>query len=390
VTPRKTLWLLSTLGLLLIQLPEWFHLPTRWLGIGFALKATGLLLNGPGFGAVTAVLGYAFARTLFGNLLSWVLTLVLLEPVVGWIQGPARRNGGQREMTRRAFLVGGSSAAGALAVGSYSHFYELRNVRVEQFRLWLPQLPPALEGLRVVLMADWHCGPLNRPHHLRPAMLLANQLRPDLVLLPGDFISRSGRYFSEAAELASMLRPGIPQGVLLSWGNHDYWHGLDPGRRWMPEAGCQILTNQALVLNRRRELEAHGKGLWIAGVDDLWAGRPRLQETLARLPNDEPRLVLCHNPDLAEEQGGVRVDLMLSGHTHGGQVRIPKVGAPILPSRYGQKYAAGWVQAPEYPVYVNCGLGSGGIPVRLGVPPEITVFELYRGPSVLHQRVRLT
>lgn len=384
--PRKLLWLFPTFGLFLIQLPDWLLLPGRWMGVELAMKAGGYALNAPGLMATTSLFGFSFSRTLWGNLVCWLFTLLLLEPLVRWMQRPARRKGGQQAMTRRTFLVGGSTAAGALALGSYSHFYELRNLQMEGFRLWLPQLPPELEGLRVVLMADWHCGPLNRPQHLRPAMLRVNELRPDLILVPGDFVSRSGRYFSEAAELVTLLRPTLPGGVMVSWGNHDYWHDLEPGLRWMPQAGCRILTNQSLVLTRGREFADHGSGLWIAGLDDLWAGKPQLGATLASIPQDQPRLVLSHNPDLAELQGGERVDLMLSGHTHGGQVRIPTVGPPIVPSRYGQKYAAGWVQGPHYPVYVNRGLGSGGIPVRLGVPPEITLFELHRGPHFAWER----
>ncbi len=158
----------------------------------------------------------------------------------------------------------------------------------------------------------------------------------------------------------------------------------------MPKAGCQILTNQSLVLTRSRGLARSGEGLWLCGLDDLWAGKPKLVATLASIPANQPRLVLSHNPDVAEEQFGARVDLMLSGHTHGGQVRIPTLGTPILPSRYGQKYASGLVQAPEYPVYVSRGVGSSGLPVRFGVPPEVTLFQLTSGSSVSLNRSKLT
>lgn len=380
---RALVYILVTLGPLLIYLPELVGPHPRTLGLLFLLKALGTALNGPGLLVVSALTGYSVARTLLGRLTCWLLTLLLLEPLLRWIERPARKdpqNTGQ--VTRRALLVSGAGLASATLAAGYGGLYEIRNLKLEHYRLTLPDLPPGLEGLRLVLMADWHCGPVNRPHHLRPAIELANHCKPDLVLLPGDFISVSGSYFAEAAELAAHLHPTVESGVLVSWGNHDYWHGLQPGLQEMPRAGCHVLTNRALVLKRDRTLDDQGKGLWLCGLDDLWAGKPQLADTLMSLPPDQPRLVLSHNPDVAEEQNGPRVDLMVSGHTHGGQVRIPTLGTPVVPSRYGQKYASGLARGPHYPVYVTRGVGTSGIPVRFGVRPEVTLFELSRGPLV--------
>jgi uncharacterized protein len=393
--PRRLVYLLASVGLVLTCLPQIVETSSRFLGVFFLLKSVGMGLNAPGLALVAAAGGYSITRTLFGKLVCWLLTLIVVEPVLRWIERPSRTKGVGAEaertglVSRRSFLVAGTGVAGAGLLSGYGCLYELRNLQLEQFVLTLPDLPPGLEGTRLVLMSDWHCGPVNRPRDLRPAIRLANQCSPDLVLLPGDFTSMSGRYFAEAAELASQLHPRIPGGVLVSWGNHDYWHGLEPGLQMMPEAGCHILTNRSLVLTARRELEEHGKGLWLCGIDDLWAGTPQLAESLARVAPDQPRLVLSHNPDVAEQQHGPRVDLMVSGHTHGGQVRIPTMGTPIIPSQYGQKYASGLVDGPGYKVYVSRGVGSSGLPVRFGVPPEVTVFELRRGPLVGLQKARL-
>ena len=122
------------------------------------------------------------------------------------------------------------------------------------------------------------------------------------------------------------------------------------------------------------------EGLCLAGVGDLWTDRQLYARALAGVPGTTPRLLLSHNPDIAEERAfvssGFRVDLMLSGHTHGGQIYIPGLGTPILPSRYGQKYAQGLVQGPTCPVFVSRGLGTALLPLRVGVPPEIAVIEL--------------
>lgn len=367
--PRAIVWGLSVLGLAIcLSHPRVVE-----------VKAVGVLLNAPGMMLLGSLFGYSFARTVLGRILCWLITLALLEPMLRWVERPQKKVQG-----RRAVLLGGSAAVGGLVLGGYGYLFERKHFVLEQFALSLPDLPLELEGLRVVLMADWHCGPVCRPDFLLPAIQLANRCHPDVILLPGDFISVSNRYFHEAAELASQLRPRLPQGVLISWGNHDYWGGVDLGEREMPQAGCQILRNRNLLLTPSREFATAGsKGLWLSGLDDLWAGKPDLLGTLGRLPPDMPRLVMSHNPDLAEEQSGARVDLMVSGHTHGGQIRVPTLGTPVLPSRYGQKYASGWVEAPHYPVYVTRGVGTSSLPIRLGVPPEVTLFELRRGPRGL-------
>src|SRR4051794_38533028 len=122
------------------------------------------------------------------------------------------------------------------------------------------------------------------------------------------------------------------------------------------------------------------EGLAICGVADLWESRPDYELALGGLPADMPRLLLSHNPDVAEEprfvRSGLRVDLMVSGHTHGGQIWVPGLGTPMVPSRYGQKYVQGWVEGPVCPVFVCRGVGMSGLPVRFGVPPEIAVLEL--------------
>jgi predicted MPP superfamily phosphohydrolase len=395
--PRALIYKLVTLGLLLAFVPLLPGAGRLLLGGTLLLKALSVIFNGPGLLVVAAATGAGAAAALPGRLAGWLLTLLILEPLLRWIERPGPRLPSsdpvevERRLTRRSFLVSSGSLAAAGLMAGYGYGVERRNLQLEQYLLALPDLPPQLEGLRLVVMADWHCGPMNRPGDLRPALAMANSCRPDLILIPGDFVSMSGsRYFGEAAELANQLAPRVRGGVLIGWGNHDYWHGLDAGQRQMPQAGCQILTNRSLFLTADRMLADSGKeGLWLCGLDDLWAGQPDLVRTLGGLPAHQPRLVLSHNPDLAEEQWGARVDLMLSGHTHGGQVRLPALGTPVLPSRYGQKYASGLVSGPHFPVYVTRGVGVGGIPVRLGVPPEVTVFELRRGARLALARTRL-
>jgi uncharacterized protein len=345
--------------------------------VRFAMSLFCLVVNAPGSVTVNALLGYLWLRTVAGYLLGGLITTVLAEPVLRWVERPARRQPDAGALvTRRALLLAGGGLAGGGFLVGYSTLVERRNFYLRTHRLYVPNLPPRLAGLRVVLMADLHCGPFNRPGDLRPAIAMANRCKPDLILIPGDFVHASRNYFAEAAELLQELRPTLPDGLLISWGNHDYWNDVTRGQQLLPQAGARLLRHARLVLDNRRDFQESGKGLWLCGLDDLWEGKPDLTRCLAGIPADQPRLVLAHNPDTAELQPNGRVDLMVSGHTHGGQVYVPGLGTPVVPSSYGQKYAAGFVQAPGYWVYVTRGVGVGGLPVRLGVPPEVTFFEL--------------
>lgn len=377
-TPRRLTYLLLWGTTLLAFLSDLQFLPSL---VRFLFYASAMVANSPGVILLGQLITYAFTRTPAGHLLAAALTTILLEPILRWIERPARRQpldptAGSR-VTRRAFLLSGSCLALGGGVSAYGFVIEKKHFVVRPHRLYLPGLPASLEGLRIVLFADMHCGPMNRPSDLQPAMALVQELKPDLLLIPGDFVHLAPRYFEEAAELLSPLRTGIPGAIFCSWGNHDHWNRLDLGKAALIEAGCQPLIQQHLLISPKKTLETSGPGLCIAGVDDLWEGSPDLTRAMRQVAADQPRILLCHNPDVAEEQHGPRIDLMVSGHTHGGQIRVPGVGTPVLPSRYGQKYASGLVQGPHFPVYVTRGLGVGGIPVRLGVPPEVTFFELH-------------
>lgn len=286
----------------------------------------------------------------------------------------------KQRWTRRKFLL----TTSALAAGSMWGVNRQReSLQLVQVAVPMPGLPAKLDGLKVALMADWHCGPLNSQDFLRSAVQLANSSKPDLVVLPGDFVKNRVRQFGLAAELVHMLRPNISGGVLATRGNHDNWTGARECDQQLSAAGALMLENSAVRLTADRDLEEGfgPAGLCLAGVGDYWTSQVLLEETLASVPLNTPRLVLSHNPDVAERFSKPLVDLMVSGHTHGGQVRLPFLGAPIIPSSFGQKYAAGWCQGPGYPVYVTRGVGVGGLPIRFGVRPEVTLLTLQCRPA---------
>ncbi len=200
---------------------------------------------------------------------------------------------------------------------------------------------------------------------------LANSLRPDAFALVGDF-GHNGRWAASQLPpcLEALSRLRAPLGTFAVPGNHDMHKGAGIYHEVVASTPITDLTNNSV------RLSSAGEGLWLAGVDDLWCGKPNLQAALCHVPLGAAVVLLSHNPDFAEESPDNRVGLVLSGHTHGGQVYLPALGAPWAPSRYGRKYCGGLAQAPCSRVYVSRGLGEAGIPIRLNCPPEINLLTL--------------
>ncbi len=265
-------------------------------------------------------------------------------------------------------------AAALPALLGYARFVEPYWLRVIEQPLILSDLPAAAEGRRVVQLSDLHLGPWISPEYLNRAVTLANSLEPDLMVLTGDYVRKDPRYIAPVYEILSQLQ--APLGVYGVFGNHDQWEDpdLSRSREAMADAGIVNLTDRAA------RLTGDGQGLWLVGVGDLWTGRPDLDKALAPLPPDAPVMLLSHNPDFAEQVHDPRVRLVLAGHTHGGQVRLPLLGARVVPSNHGQKYSAGLVATGGRLVYVNRGVGMAVLPVRLGCRPEVTVLTLHGGP----------
>lgn len=274
-------------------------------------------------------------------------------------------------MDRRIFLkaVAAATVPGAAATASYG-LYEAGWVEVVRPKLTLPHLPKAFEGLRIAFLTDIHHGPFTTLDYVSSVVRTTLALRPELILLGGDYSLKDGKYIRPCFEVLAGLN--APLGVYGVLGNHDYWHGLDETRNGFDRSGITELTNRGVWLERA------GSRLRLAGVDDLWMGRVDFPPALGDATTEDACLVVSHNPDVAEKVRDPRVGLMLSGHTHGGQVVFPG-GAPFVPSHYGQKYLHGLVRAPATTVYVSRGLGCISIPVRIASRPELTLVTLTAG-----------
>jgi predicted MPP superfamily phosphohydrolase len=266
-----------------------------------------------------------------------------------------------------------AAALAAAGLAGWAAWIEPRRLVVRRRTLHLPQWPRALDGLRVGVMADLHSGV---PHAGLDAIgrwvAAMNAEAPDLIALVGDYADAhvvwGGRLEPEpvAAELAALR---APLGRFAVLGNHDWvQYGA---RSWtaLERAGLTVLEN------RSEAVEARGLRLHVAGAADTRIRRPDVAATLAGVPPGEPVLMLAHDPDLFPEVPA-RVALTLSGHTHGGQIAIPLLRLPFIPSRYGERYVRGHIAEHGRHLYVTSGLGTSAIPMRLFAPPEIVVLEL--------------
>jgi len=273
-------------------------------------------------------------------------------------------------VNRRSFLKAAlvtAIPAAPVVAASYG-LYEAGLVKVERPKIAVPRLPVAFDGLRVAFLTDIHHGPYVRQEYIAALVRTTQALTPDLVVFGGDFSSEDAKYIRPCFE--ALKGVNAPLGVYGVRGNHEYQQGLDESVGGFRTAGIEELTNRGVWLQRG------GSRLRLGGVDDLWFGKPDISAALGDASDSDACLVLSHNPDFAETLTDRRVGLILSGHTLGGQVCIPGIGAPIIPSRYGQKYLKGLVEAPTTQVYISRGLGTESRPMRFNSRPELTLVTL--------------
>jgi len=283
---------------------------------------------------------------------------------------------------RRAFLKTTASAAAGFSVilaGSYPVLIAPGRIRVRRETVAIKGLPDSLNGLTIAQLTDIHHDEWISLHHIRESVNLANSLKPDIVTLTGDYVTSNAALIKPCIKALAELRPKI--GTVGVLGNHDWWADPKATRARLTDAGVAVVDNGRIFVDAQKRMTADATGgVCIGGVGDLWEDKIEPEKAFHRVPPEMPRLLLSHNPDVAEHQSltqeGLRVDLMISGHTHGGQVRLPGMGTPIVPSSFGSKYAQGLVKGPVCPVQISAGIGLAMLPVRLNVQPEIVLMTL--------------
>lgn len=277
-------------------------------------------------------------------------------------------------LTRRKFLkqcLFRGLGAFCLGLGGYSFLCEPYLVKIEKLSLSVPHLPAYWVGKKIAFISDLHSSPEVRPSFFENAFSLINGEKPDVILMAGDYVTGSVRYMEPLARELRKLNPaGEADGKIAVLGNHDYWTDSKKVTDGLERAGFRVTVNE------RVKLGPAGSELYIMGTDDLWSGAISLPALYRDLDiNKIASIVLTHNPDIFPVAAEDGIPVILAGHTHGGQVYIPLIGAPISPS----PFVRGFYRRGKTLMYVTRGLGLISPAVRFNCPPEISLFTLSEG-----------
>lgn len=260
---------------------------------------------------------------------------------------------------------------GVMSVGGYSCLLEPRWLEIKNVFINIHGLPKQFEGMTIAQLSDiHHCKYVSR-EFIKKCVRKVNALSPDIIALTGDYVYGSKEFISSVA--GELVELKAKEGVFAVLGNHD---NKDVTVDTLAKKGIRVLINEHIPLYRKKDY------LFIAGVDDLWAGKLNLETTLKGV-DDKPKILLCHNPDAIEMIKCTGVDFVMAGHTHGGQVSLPLYGPPVVYSKFGVRYASGLFHEEKTIMYVNKGIGVSNFPVRFFARPEITLFTLQNSAQII-------
>lgn len=281
----------------------------------------------------------------------------------------------EKKLSRRKFLknllVAGSGAV-ILSISSYSFLWEPQNVIFERHYLPIPNLPDWWIGKKIIQVSDIHSSIFIDRNYIAKTFERINKEKPDIIVFTGDYVTENADYMSPLKEEAKNLKSRLGNsGKIAVIGNHDRWTSEEIVKKGLKNAGFKMLINESFHLGDA------DSPLNILGVDDQWTGKVDLDRSSTGIDfKKEAAIILSHNPDVFPLAASKEISVMLAGHTHGGQVSLPFIGPPILPSSF--KYQKGFYRINKSLMYVNRGLGLIAPPVRILCPPEITVFSLKR------------
>jgi predicted MPP superfamily phosphohydrolase len=298
---------------------------------------------------------------------------VLLRPV------PIGKQSDRRLRWRKIFRISLviillSGAASAI----WTFFIEPNRLVVHYDTITIESWPKELSGLRIAMIGDVHTDTrfINEAK-LQRIVDLTNQQNPDLIVLLGDYNTgglNNPEHVEPEVTARYLKNLKAPLGVYGILGNHDWWYDGEKVRRAFQNEGIPILDDEVKELNWR------GRSFWLAGLADLWTRPQHVAETIAKAPSGSTVIALTHNPDVFPTLPQT-VPLLLAAHTHGGQVNLPLIGTPVVPSRFGSKYMAGHVYENGHHLYVTTGIGTSIMRVRFRVPPEIVILTINGGQS---------
>lgn len=252
-------------------------------------------------------------------------------------------------------------------LGWHNDVYDIEVTRHEVF---IDDLPPEFDGYRIVFLTDTHVASFVRRSFYKALCEQARNFDPDLVLLGGDFVT----WNRHIALMGEVLSPAFAarDGAYAILGNHDYWAGGDEVRATLEARGVKFIINKSTQLRRGRAT------LSLIGIDEIYRGTPDVAAAFAGVDESKPCIGVSHHPDVIDLVEDRRLDLLVCGHTHGGQIRFPFFGAVVVPSQHEDLYAAGFRRLRNVLIYVSRGIGSIP-PLRILCRPEVATFILRRG-----------
>ncbi len=263
---------------------------------------------------------------------------------------------------------------GTTTLGLWAFWVEPSSLHNETHELGLPSWPQACDGLKVAVLSDLHVGsPFNHLDHLNRSIDLTLAAKPDLILLAGDYVIHGvpgGHFVSPKESATHLARLRAPLGVYAVLGNHDWWYDGPGTITAFQQVGIRILDDAAVALGSKT------CQFWLAGISDFMEGAHDVPKALAHIPVGASILAFTHNPDVFPEIPE-RIALTVAGHTHGGQVYLPLIGRPVVPSQYGERYAIGHIIEQGRHLFVTPGIGTSILPVRFLVPPEVSILILH-------------
>jgi predicted MPP superfamily phosphohydrolase len=261
-------------------------------------------------------------------------------------------------------------------VAFWAFLIEPRRLVTHHETIQIDNWPRSLDGLRIAVLSDLHVDNWSvTDKKLRTIVERTNQLQPDLIVILGDYMSSNGWVTRrvEPEVFGAVLKDlHAPLGVYSVLGNHDWWNNGMRVRRGLEQNGIKVLEDETA------QIDVRGTSLWLVGFADLWTRPQRIAGTVAKVPEGQPLIGLTHNPDIFPNVPS-RVQLLLAGHTHGGQVRFPIIGPVVSSSDYGDRWVQGHVFADNHHLFVTTGIGTSIMPVRFGLPPEIVLLTLKSG-----------
>ena len=254
--------------------------------------------------------------------------------------------------------------AGNVSKIAKSAIDEASSLSLERVEITLDRLPKKLDGFKIIHLSDIHHSPFTSLEHIERTVKIANRLKPDMFALTGDYVSHEKKYIAPVAKVLGALKARY--GTFACLGNHDHWTDPDLVAKKFRDAGISMLINEGL------RFEARGASFWLCGVDDHMVGKTDLPAAIKGSFPDEAKLLLAHNPLIFRQATRYGIDLTLSGHTHGGQIRVRDSEKRIIPRR-GK---AGLHQRKASQIYITRGIGTVVLPIRYQCPPEISLLEL--------------